>query len=119
MVLAARGSDPSWNDSTKVDPNYMDLKVQSVADHVVASVGQGSFVQALPYPATKNLYPVSVNYGVEAAQSIIRDYVNGCDSDMARVVIMGSSQGAQVMSNMLVGGFGLPGLEIEYAKHSE
>ena len=52
-IVAARGSDVSWTDPDTTNPNYADIGgMQSIADEIVSKVGQGSYLDAVPYPAS-------------------------------------------------------------------
>ena len=121
LVVAARGSDPNWHDATKTDPDYAQLgELRNIANGVVNEVKMGSRVRAVPYPATTDDYPTSVSHGVAAVKGIIRDYVDGCSKKVdPKIVLLGYSQGAQVMSDVLVGGGGGNALEAKYTKRSK
>ena len=121
FVVAARGSDPNWHDPTKTDPAYKDIDgLRDIGQSVINDVGKGSHLQALPYPASLDNYPVSVGNGIDAARKIIHNYVDNCSKKVdPKIVLLGYSQGAQVMSDTLVGGQGRGMLEDKYAKHSE
>lgn len=104
MVLAARGSENGYYDGNTINPDYDQLgDLGNVAHSIANKVGHGSFVKALPYPAVQAYtdgYGDSVNFGVNQMHSIVQQYANKCGNH-ANVVILGFSQGAQVMSQAL------------------
>ena len=119
MVVAARGSDPDWTNPAENDPAYADLgTLGDIATAVTKAVGHGSFVNPVPYPATTDGYDQSMGTGIDTAQGMIRDYVDACkDKVNPKIVVLGYSQGAQVLSSALVGGDGRPDLN-KYKQYS-
>ena len=122
FVLAARGSDANFHSPNEVNPAYAELGgLQPVADAVIAAAGAGSFLKAVPYPATLNKYSTSLGHGIDAAQALLQQYIDSCCEARLhpRIVLLGYSQGANVMSDALVGGDGRQGMaELqEYSKH--
>ena len=91
MIVAARGSDGSWMDVDATNPNYASIGgMQKIADEIIAAVGQGSFLSAVPYPASGDFseYGTSLGHGIDATQSIIKDYVDQCKGTVKpRVVV--------------------------------
>ncbi|KAK4501901.1 hypothetical protein PRZ48_007710 [Zasmidium cellare] len=105
FILAARGADSNMVSPIGVDPNYQDLEgLENIANAVIQHVGKGSYYRALPYAAS--IQPgvdfVNIGGGVDKAQSIIKDYVSRCKNP--RIVLLGYSTGAQVMTSTLIGG---------------
>ncbi|KAK4499732.1 hypothetical protein PRZ48_007918 [Zasmidium cellare] len=123
FVLSARGTDESSNAPFQNGPNYTDQQGQQ--DVATALVNKaGGYCRSLPYAASPGLlYFVSaptrrfndiasINYGIKQGQSIIKEYVNRCKSTVnPRVILLGYSQGGQVMTSVLIGGQGYPTLE--------
>lgn len=105
FILAARGADNQSINPLGVSPNYQDLQgLEKIANSVIQSVGQGSYLRALPYAATEDplVNLINVGGGVDKAQGIIKDYVERCSNP--RIVLLGYSTGAQVMTSTLIGG---------------
>ena len=105
FILAARGADSNMFSPIGVDPNYQDLEgLEVIANGVIQHVGKGSYYRALPYAAS--IQPgvdfLNIGGGVDKAQSIIKDYVGRCKNP--RIVLLGYSTGAQVMTSTLIGG---------------
>lgn len=61
----------------------------------------GSIVLAVDYPATLSNYSSSEEQGVASATKLIQDYNKKCPGK--KLVLMGYSQGAQVMTDVLCG----------------
>ncbi|KAI1355103.1 carbohydrate esterase family 5 protein [Xylaria sp. FL0043] len=94
-MIAARGSTE--------DPGEGTL---SVVTDAVKSLVPGSASIAVDYPATifdDGTYPVSVADGVNDAISKVQDYVAACGAS-SRIVLLGYSQGGNVMTDALAGG---------------
>lgn len=109
-MIVARG--------TTEDPG--EGKPQQVSDLVEAAI-PGSFSVAVDYPATAldPPYPVSVGDGITDTINKIHEYVDACGSD-SRIVLIGYSQGGNVMTDVLAGGVAKPDvLEAEYAQYSK
>lgn len=79
-----------------------------VAEMVAARV-RGSTITAVDYPASFITYLSSESEGVTAMRQDIESYVNACPN--GKVVLMGYSQGAEVISDVVCGGstFGFGG----------
>lgn len=112
FVLAARGSDETYHMPNVVNPAYADIGgLRNIANQIITAVGKGSYLEAVPYPATLNEYNVSLSHGIDAAQCMIRRYVDRCSGQIdPKMVLLGFSQGANVLSDALVGGVGSTGL---------
>jgi hypothetical protein len=72
----------------------------------------GSVVASVNYPASAGLffdpgYNQSVSAGVNDTKSKIADYVSSCGAK-SRIVLLGFSQGGNVMTDTLAGGPGKP-----------
>lgn len=111
-IIVARGTNeaPGQGKTSQV--------AQMVADRV-----PGSISVAVDYPATalkrkRDLYPVSVSKGIEDTISKIHNYVADC-GDGSKIVLMGWSQGGNVMTDTLAGGRSKPDpIGEEYRKYS-
>lgn len=79
-----------------------------VADLVAAAI-PGSGRVAVDYPATITgpLYPTSVTDGIKDAIEKIESYIDTCGSS-SRVVLIGYSQGGNVVTDVLAGGVAKP-----------
>ncbi|KAH8809387.1 putative acetylxylan esterase 2 precursor [Xylogone sp. PMI_703] len=89
---------------TEEDPGFG--STASVVTSVVAAIpGSGSI--ALDYPASwlDPLYPDSVTDGINALISLIENYVNSCSG---KIVLVGFSQGGNVITDALAGGVDKP-----------
>lgn len=106
FILAARGTDGTapFTDPTVRNANYDDLMgMNDVAQALINKAGKGSYCRALPYAASPNLaYVPSVLYGASVAQNITKYYVKRCGTS-AKIILMGYSQGGQVMTSALTG----------------
>lgn len=97
-MIVARGSDE--------DPG--EGKPGMVADLVAAALpGSGSVAVDYPASITDPLYPDSVTDGINDAISKINAYIDACGS-AARIVLIGFSQGGNVMTDVLAGGVAKP-----------
>ncbi|KAF3402829.1 hypothetical protein DPV78_004382 [Talaromyces pinophilus] len=78
----------------------------SVVNSVLAGI-PGSGGVALDYPASwlDPLYPTSVTDGINTLISLVEDYANSCSGD---IVLVGFSQGANVITDALAGGVDKP-----------
>ncbi len=107
-VIGARGTDEDAGFGS----------VPSVVRSVVAAIpGSGSV--ALDYPASwlDPLYPDSVTDGVNALISLVKTYVDSCGG---KVVLVGFSQGGNVITDALAGGVDKPTpLAASYVSHSK
>ena len=121
LIVATRGSDPKWTDYNTTNPSYADIRgLNTIAQDVITTVGKGSYLKAVPYPATLNNNAISLVHGIDAAKDIVRNYVDACAKKVTpKIVLLGCSQGAQVMSTMLAGGYGEGALDTQYSKHSK
>ena len=112
LVVAVRGSDSSWVRSGRTDPDYTDIgDLQPIAEAVMGQIIHNSRLSAVPYPATLFDYLTSLGNGIDAFQSLITSYVDSCSNP--RLVVLGYSQGATVVSGGLIGGQGRPGLDYD------
>lgn len=95
-VIGARG--------TEEDPGYG--SVASVVNSVLAAI-PGSGAVALDYPASwlDPVYPTSVTDGINTLISLVEDYANSCSGN---IVLVGFSQGANVITDALDGGVDKP-----------
>lgn len=82
----------------------------------------GSISVAVDYPASilgGTLYPESVVKGINDAKKKVQDYVAACGAN-SHIVLLGYSQGGNVMSDMLAGGVLKPApLDTSYHKYSK
>lgn len=95
-VIGARGTDEDAGFGSTA----------SVVTSVLAAIpGSGSV--ALNYPASvlDPLYPSSVTDGINAMISLINTYTSSCSG---KVVVVGFSQGGNVITDMLAGGVDKP-----------
>lgn len=107
-VIGARGTDE--------DAGYG--SVASVISSVLAAI-PGSAGVALDYPASylDPLYPASVTDGINTLISLVESYANSCSGD---IVLVGFSQGANVITDALAGGVDKPTpLTASYINHSK
>ena len=105
-VIGARG--------TSEDAGYG--SVASVVSSIIAAI-PGSGGVALDYPASwlDPLYPESVTDGINSLISLVENYVNGCGG---KIVLVGFSQGGNVITDALAGGVNKPiPLSANYASH--
>lgn len=95
-IIGARGSDE--------DPGYG--SVGSVVSSVLSAIPNSGAI-ALDYPASviDPLYPDSVTDGINTIVSLIQNYVNSCGG---KIVLVGFSQGANVITDTLAGGVDKP-----------
>ncbi|GAP84590.1 putative carbohydrate esterase family 5 protein [Rosellinia necatrix] len=94
-MIAARGSGE--------DPGEGPL---SMVTSMVKAMVPGSVSVAVDYPATiygDDLYPSSVSKGITDTINKIQAYVAACGSS-SRIVLLGFSQGGNVMTDVLAGG---------------
>lgn len=111
-LIAARGSGEPRGEGvlsevvSKITGNFADWKGSSIG---------------LDYPAVINNnmgnYPPSVQAGIKNLTSLITSYVGQCGSSSS-IVLLGYSQGAQVVSATLGGGEHEPALSSKYTKYS-
>lgn len=97
-------------------------KTGEVAKLVAARV-PGSVSVAVDYPASAlgggPIYPESVTRGINDTKQKIQDYVDSCGEN-SRIVLMGFSQGGNVITDTLAGGVLKPApLSAEYHKYSK
>jgi len=98
---------------------------QGIIGQVATSITQrvpGSDSVAVNYPATLYNYQNSESAGVTAMTNLVTQYVASCPD--AKIVLMGYSQGAQVVADTLIGagsgfGGGSSGLAAQYRKNSK
>ncbi|KAI1170603.1 carbohydrate esterase family 5 protein [Nemania sp. FL0916] len=98
-ILAARGSNEPAGEGD----------IQEVSDLITAAV-PGSASIAVDYPATiftDGTYVGSVTDGINNAISLFQSYVDACGAK-SRVVLLGYSQGGNVMTDALAGGVDKP-----------
>lgn len=94
-MIAARGSTE--------DPGEGPL---SQVTALVKALVPGSASIAVDYPATifdDGTYPISVSEGITDTITKIQNYVAACGSS-SRIVLLGFSQGGNVMTDVLAGG---------------
>ena len=95
-LLVARGSTEQPGDGQQL---------QALARRIVQA-NPGSDQEAIDYPAalgqTTAQYGQSVSTGTKAAQNQLTAYVNRCPN--AKIVLIGYSQGAQIIGDALCGG---------------
>ena len=77
---------------------------------------------AVDYPATvftDGTYPASVTDGINDAKTKVQNYVDACGSS-SRIVLLGWSQGGNVMTDLLAGGVDKPDpLTSAYSQYSK
>lgn len=109
-MIVARGSNEPAGEG----------RIGAITKAVKAQV-PGSTSVAVDYPATiltGTLYPESVYEGIIDTKKKVRNYVAACGDD-SRIVLIGYSQGGNVISDMLAGGVLKPmPLDASYRKHS-
>lgn len=108
-MIVARGSTE--------DPG--EGKPGEVADAVTAQIPDSGSV-AVDYPASilDPPYPESVSDGITDTINKVHDYVDACGSD-SRIVLIGYSQGGNIMTDALAGGVDKPDpLDTSYTKYS-
>jgi acetylxylan esterase len=107
-VIGARGSEE--------DPGYG--SVASVVSGVLAAIPDSGGI-ALDYPASV-VYPFyedSVSDGINTMIRLIQSYVDSCSG---KIVLVGFSQGGNVVTDTLAGGFNKPTpLSVHYASYSK
>jgi acetylxylan esterase len=69
---------------------------------MISAAIPGSSVEAIDYPALLNPYNVSSFNGTETTTQQLMNYVDKCKA--ARVVLLGYSQGAHVIGDVMCGG---------------
>ncbi|KAF5016705.1 hypothetical protein F66182_11528, partial [Fusarium sp. NRRL 66182] len=90
--------------------------VASVVSSVLAAI-PGSAGVALDYPASylDPLYPTSVTDGINTLISLVQSYADSCSGD---IVLVGFSQGGNVITDALAGGVDKPTpLSASYIDH--
>ena len=90
----------------------------SVVSSILASIPNSGSL-ALDYPASvlDPLYPASVVDGIDALTPLVIDYANSCSGD---IVLVGFSQGANVITDALGGGVDKPApLAASYVSRSK
>lgn len=99
-IISARGSNEDPGEGV----------VGQVSTLIKAAVADSTSV-AVDYPAaiisTTSIYPESVTDGINDAIDKITTYVDTCGSD-SQVVLLGYSQGGNVMTDALAGGVDKP-----------
>ncbi|KAF2725656.1 carbohydrate esterase family 5 protein [Polychaeton citri CBS 116435] len=98
-IIVARGSEEPAGEG----------KTSQVADMIVSAV-PGSTSVAVDYPASvfgDGTYPTSVKDGINDAKAKIQDYVDACGAT-SQIVLLGFSQGGNVMTDVLAGGVAKP-----------
>lgn len=95
-IIVARGSNEAPGEG----------KPGQVAD-LIEQMVPGSYSVAVDYPATiiddSGSYPASVTDGINDTEDKIKSYVATCGSG-SRIVLVGYSQGGNVMTDVLAGG---------------
>lgn len=101
-IISARGSNEDAGEG----------KLGQVSTLIKNAVA-GSTSVAVDYPAAiislNSIYPESVNDGITDTMNKIQAYVGTCGSS-SKIVLLGYSQGGNVMTDLLAGGFNTPGL---------
>jgi acetylxylan esterase len=69
---------------------------------MISAAIPGSSVEAIDYPALLNPYDVSSYNGTQTTTKQLMDYVDKCQK--GRVVLLGYSQGAHVVGDVMCGG---------------
>lgn len=107
-VIAARGSDE--------DPGFG--ATAPVVSGVLAAIpGSGSVAVDYPASVLDPLYPTSVTDGINDLISLVNAYVSSCSGD---IVLVGFSQGGNVITDALAGGVDKPTpLPASTVAHSE
>lgn len=110
-IISARGSNE--------DPGEGRLSEVST---LIKNAVSGSTSVAVDYPAaiisTTSIYPESVTDGINDTIDKITTYVDTCGSD-SQIVLLGYSQGGNVMTDVLAGGVDKPApLSDEYRANS-
>jgi hypothetical protein len=118
-IIQARGTLEPWSPF----PGKIDQ-----ASNLIKNKYPGSVIASVDYPATVGLVPgfvffptynESVSQGVNDTKSKIADYVSSCGAK-SRIVLLGFSQGGNVMTDTLAGGPGKPPRLAEtYRKNSK
>lgn len=90
-LLVARGSTESPGDG----------QLASLANLIIRA-NPGATQEAIVYPALLSPYGPSVGNGTKAVQSQLTAYVQKCPN--AKIVLLGYSQGAQIVGDALCGG---------------
>lgn len=76
-------------------------QLNSLAQNILQANSRATS-EAIDYPASLNPYGPSVAEGTEAVQSQLTAYVESCPD--SKIVLMGYSQGAQIIGDALCGG---------------
>lgn len=108
-MIVARGSDEAPGEG----------KPEQVADAVAGQIPDSASV-AVVYPASiaDPEYSESVVDGINNAISLVQNYVDACGSQ-SNIVLIGFSQGANVMTDALAGGVDKPTpLSTDYTQYS-
>lgn len=110
-IIVARGSNQPEGEGTPGE----------VGNLIEARVS-GSYSVAVDYPAAiisaDSIYPTSVADGQNDVTQKIEDYVEACGSD-SKIVLVGYSQGGNVMTNVLAGGVAKPApIDSKYKSNS-
>lgn len=93
-------------------------KTQSVITGILGAIpNSGSIALDYPASAVDPTYPDSVTDGIKAMTTLVQNYVDSCPG---KIVLVGFSQGANVISDMLAGGTDKPApLAAHYAARSK
>jgi acetylxylan esterase len=75
---------------------------------MISAAIPGSSVEAIDYPALLNPYNSSSFNGTETTTTQLKNYVDKCEK--ARIVLLGYSQGAHVVGDVMCGGGESPSL---------
>jgi hypothetical protein len=107
-IIVARGSDEAPGEGK---PGQVATLIESRVPNSVSV--------AVDYPASLSNYPDSVTDGIEDAKSKIQNYVDTCGSG-SKIVLLGYSQGGEVMTDVLAGGVDKPApLANQYRQNSK
>lgn len=74
---------------------------------LVAKDNNDTTVEPIEYPATLQNYPSSSAQGTNAMITSLENIVQACGNNGTKVVLMGYSQGAQVVGDTMCGGGGI------------
>lgn len=109
-MIVARGSEEDAGEG----------KPGAVADAVAAQIPDSASV-AVDYPASiaDPIYPASVSDGITDTINKIQAYADAC-GPASKIVLIGFSQGGNVMTDVLAGGVDKPNpIDPSYAQYSK
>ena len=108
-MIVARGTTEAAGEGTS----------GAIANLVAAQIaGSGSIGDVYSATYVDPLYPISVSDDISDTINLIEKYVDACWSS-SRIVLIGFSQGAEVISDTLAGGIDKPApIAAPYAQYS-